>query len=254
TRDNASGDRVGVVAQRAANRHDRLAGAQRVGVAQRHDGGHLGVDLDDRQVGARVGADELAGYRRAVSEDHAQLVAALDDVVVGDDVAVFADDEAGARAGRHNLIGIAEEAAGEALLVDDRHYSRADLLEDVGRSRIGTLVAWRRRLVLRRLIARLGDRLGLVGGVRGGRRRGRRGLLSGRGGGGDGSAPVVISLVERIADHAADDPAADHPEEQDDDGDQRGQATADSTIAVAAVIAASRRWFARRLWILIIGA
>ncbi len=57
-----------------------------------------GVDLEDREIGLRVGADDLGRPARAVSQENLDLVGALDDVIVGDDDAVGADDEAGAEA------------------------------------------------------------------------------------------------------------------------------------------------------------
>ena len=54
-----------------------------------------GADLDDREVGLGVGADDLAGELALVIEQHLDLVSLGDDVVVGDDVAVGRDDHAG---------------------------------------------------------------------------------------------------------------------------------------------------------------
>ena len=58
----------------------------------------LGVDLDDGEVGQLVGADELGSEDAAVIEGDAHLDGAVDDVVVGDDVAIGRDDDAAADA------------------------------------------------------------------------------------------------------------------------------------------------------------
>ena len=52
------------------------------------------LDAEHREIGRRVGADELGLDRVAVREAHRDLVRALDDVVVRDDVAGLVDDEA----------------------------------------------------------------------------------------------------------------------------------------------------------------
>ena len=54
------------------------------------------LDLEQRDVGALVGADQLGLVLVVLVEADLDLAAAVDDVVVGDDVAVGGDDEAGA--------------------------------------------------------------------------------------------------------------------------------------------------------------
>ena len=56
--------------------------------------------LQHREVGLVVGADQFGGQPRAVGQEHLDVVGALDDVVVGDDQPVGADDEARAEAAR----------------------------------------------------------------------------------------------------------------------------------------------------------
>ena len=63
----------------------------------------LRVDLDERDVGALVAADDLGGEFAAVGELHDDFGRAVDDVRVGDDVAVGAHDEARAQAARRLL-------------------------------------------------------------------------------------------------------------------------------------------------------
>ncbi len=67
------------------------------------------LHLDDGEVARRVGADDAGGHGGAVGEGHADRPAGhggRDDVVVGDDVAVLAQDDA--RAGARDLLRPAE--------------------------------------------------------------------------------------------------------------------------------------------------
>ena len=93
-------DRVRIGAQRAADGDDQLADLERVGLAdgRRRQAGR--VDLDDGQVGQRVDAVDGAGQDPPVLELDVELLAALDDVVVGQDPAVAVEDDARADAGR----------------------------------------------------------------------------------------------------------------------------------------------------------
>ena len=56
----------------------------------------LHVDLEQGEVGGRIPADELGRVLFLVVDPDLDLVGAVDDVVVRDDVAVFRDDESGA--------------------------------------------------------------------------------------------------------------------------------------------------------------
>ena len=56
------------------------------------------LDLDQGEVGARIGADHLGGVGLAVVGRDLDLVGAVDDVVVGHGIAVGRDEEAGALA------------------------------------------------------------------------------------------------------------------------------------------------------------
>ncbi len=57
------------------------------------------VDLDQRQVGARIGADDLGGVGLAVVGRDLDGLGLVDHVVVGHGVAVGGDEEARALAG-----------------------------------------------------------------------------------------------------------------------------------------------------------
>ena len=82
------------------------------------------VDLDDREVGQRVDAVDRAGQDPAVLELDVELLAALDDVVVGQDPAVAVEDDPGPDTGRRDDPVVARiGAAGDG----DPHDGRADL-------------------------------------------------------------------------------------------------------------------------------
>ena len=65
----------------------------------------VGVDLDDGHVVELVDTDELGREDAAVVHGDANLHGAVDDVVVGDDVAVGRDDDAAADAVLNLLAG-----------------------------------------------------------------------------------------------------------------------------------------------------
>ena len=70
----------------------------------------VGVDLQHREIGARVAADDLGGVFAVVLQGHLDLGGLADDVVVGDDVARGVDDKAGAE--RDALDAVARHSAG----------------------------------------------------------------------------------------------------------------------------------------------
>ena len=57
-----------------------------------------GVDLQHRDIGVGIGADDLGGELTAVEQADGDLVGALDHMVVGEDVAILGHDEPGAAA------------------------------------------------------------------------------------------------------------------------------------------------------------
>ena len=61
------------------------------------------IDLDQRDVGARIGADHLGGVSLAVIGGHLDGLRLIDHVVVGHRIAVGADEEPGALAGHQML-------------------------------------------------------------------------------------------------------------------------------------------------------
>ena len=120
-RDAAAGDRVGEL--HAAGRADGIgifAGLQLVGIAELRGGQlALGRDLDDREVGLLIRADDLGIQLGAVAQLDGHALRAVHHMVVGDDIAVRAHDDArtaahAARRGR-----------------EDGHDRRADLFIDL---------------------------------------------------------------------------------------------------------------------------
>ena len=110
-RDDAAGDGL-ADAEGVADGQHLVAHLQGVGVAQHDHGQLVELDLEHRQVGVGVGADHLAARVAAVVERDVDLVGAFHHVVVGEDVAVGADDHAAAQADLR-LVGalVAEEEA-----------------------------------------------------------------------------------------------------------------------------------------------
>src|SRR3989440_1331081 len=94
--DDALGNAV-LLAQGAPDRDGELANLERVRVAPAQRRQVLRVDLDDRDVVLRAGADD-AGIEllRPITQDDLELPGVFDDVVVSHDVAIGADDKAGA--------------------------------------------------------------------------------------------------------------------------------------------------------------
>ena len=61
------------------------------------------LHLDQRDVGVRIGPDHLGAQAAAVGQLDRDPVGALDHVVVGEDVTLLVDDEAGAGAAPRRL-------------------------------------------------------------------------------------------------------------------------------------------------------
>src|SRR5690606_15675686 len=68
-----------------------------VGLADLHDRQVLALDLQQRHVGTRIGADELGFQFATVGQAHDDLVGIGYHVVVGQDVTVPGNDEAGTK-------------------------------------------------------------------------------------------------------------------------------------------------------------
>ena len=112
-----------VEAHRIADGDSGFSDDNLVAVAKGRDGEIAGVDLHDGKVGDGVGADDFAFEAAAVREGDDDFFRPFDDVVVRDDVAVGAEDDAGADA--LGLDRVVEPVTRDGL-VRDADDSRAD--------------------------------------------------------------------------------------------------------------------------------
>ncbi len=137
--------------KRIADGQNPLADLDQGGVAQLDERQVLGLDLEEGQVGLRVGPDDLGIIVLALEGRHRVLYGVLGDVVVGQDVAVGADEEARPLDGAPVFFiprrGPVEEAVPEIIerplvvgsllaglllvLADDLDHGRSDLLRDL---------------------------------------------------------------------------------------------------------------------------
>ena len=154
--DDDAGRHGRVKSVRRADRDHGLPHLQRARLAERSGGQVVHpVDLDDRDVGHRVGADDgglLGGAVVEVDRDRAVVAGAGDDVVVGEDLTVLGQDDAraGARTGlaRHvDLHHRGQHCSG--------HLLDGSVLDECGR----------RRLVLARCVRGGGRRAVVLEGV-----------------------------------------------------------------------------------------
>jgi hypothetical protein len=96
---------------RVADREDPLADLEVVGISERHVGQRrTGVDLDHRDVGVGIRADDGGVEIASVGEVDRDFVRAFDHVVVREDVAVLRHDEAAP--GCHARLGLTIAATG----------------------------------------------------------------------------------------------------------------------------------------------
>ena len=136
--DHAAGHGVVQLAQGVAHGVDRVAHKEAVAGAELRGIQALGLYLQDRDVVVAVKALDLGGVAVAVVEHDLDLITAgvgvLDDVVVGEDVAVLADDEAGARDGGGG--GHAEDVGGGDVGLDADHLLAGEVIIDVARAHL----------------------------------------------------------------------------------------------------------------------
>ena len=153
-RDDARRHRVGQ-AERIAHRHDPVADAQALVVAELDAGQRrLAFDLEQRHVGRRICADHLGGEAAPVGQLDGDLLAGIHHMVVGDDITGLVDDEArpgaegavrlglGPQARPAELIEQVAEllrdlavgvvAVGGGGLAGDGHHRGADALHQIG--------------------------------------------------------------------------------------------------------------------------
>jgi hypothetical protein len=85
--------------ERVADRDDEIADLQTIRIAERDLRQVLRLDLQQRDVGRRIAADDFRLEIAAILQRHGDLAGVLDHVRVGDDVAgLRIDDHAGTRA------------------------------------------------------------------------------------------------------------------------------------------------------------
>ena len=85
-------------AERIAHRERDVADGHFVDVRERDGPQSLRVDLEQRDVRFRVDADDAGQMQRTVRQRDRELGRVLDYVIIGHDVAVAVDDDAGAEA------------------------------------------------------------------------------------------------------------------------------------------------------------
>jgi len=150
--DDAHGHRLADAERVADGEHD-VADAQAVHLAEGDGGELVGLDLQDREVGFGVAADDVGLVGLAVVERNLDVVGFFDDMEIGQDVAVGADDDAGAETGvalRLSFRAVAEEVAEDrvveqwmSLLLD---FLRGVNVHDRGQGRPGCIAVgagWR---------------------------------------------------------------------------------------------------------------
>jgi hypothetical protein len=139
-------------AKRIPERQDHVADLDRVGVAERQRREILGVNLQQRQIARLIRSDQLGNLAAPVGQVDMNLIGAVDDMMVGQHVAVSGDDHAGSEpaAGnpRNAPLGsrnLAEKAPKQVVLVvrqsggrharlafgANRHHCRRRHLDDV---------------------------------------------------------------------------------------------------------------------------
>jgi len=102
-----------------ADGQHHVTGAQLVGVAQGDHRQILQLDAQHRQVRLRVGTHHLGARHPAVAQPHLDRLGSLDDMVVGEDEALVADDDPRTEARLQALPGdvrLIEEVAVERVV------------------------------------------------------------------------------------------------------------------------------------------
>ena len=184
--DDAGGDGLADAEGVADGEHD-VAYLDLVAVGHGDDREVLGVNLDDGDVGLGVAANDFGGELAAILHCHFNLFGAIHDMVVGQDVTVFGDDDARAEAflardvepavGRLLALLVAKEAAPEGIIgakafrhrdvrrlrgYDDLHDAGGDLLHNGREAGVGAGSA-REGAFVHLDIGRVGRRFGFSG-------------------------------------------------------------------------------------------
>ena len=117
--------------QRIADRQYLVADQARLGTSEAGRRKVLGsVDLDERDVTLAVAADDVGGTDLAIVEGHLDGGRSLDDVGVGEDVAIRGQHDTGARSLRR--FDAKEGVRTDLLLRAQRDHRGLDCLQDLG--------------------------------------------------------------------------------------------------------------------------
>jgi len=108
--DDAHGDGL-TDAHRITDRQDDVSDPHGVGVAKRQRSQAAGIDLQHREVARGIGPDDLGLEATAIGQFDVDVVGTVDDVMVGQDVAVLADDDAGTERCFSSRLGLRPAAA-----------------------------------------------------------------------------------------------------------------------------------------------
>ena len=130
-RDDAGADAV-AEPQRIADGDHRLADHQVAAVAQLQRRQRLvAVNLQNRQIGIGIGADQIRRQLAAVGQLDGDLPGAVDHVIVGDDVSVRVNDESAAQ-----RIGRARARPGRTAARMDRSRTGDALVDELRRRNV----------------------------------------------------------------------------------------------------------------------
>ncbi len=115
------------VPQRRADSDHRLTRFQCIRVAPFGDGGHLALGLQHGQIRVDIHADQYGWHGTAIRQDDLDALSIFDHVIVGHDVAIFGDDDAGSRGA--GLNSGAEEGDLSWQVGHDGYHRRANLAD-----------------------------------------------------------------------------------------------------------------------------
>ena len=133
-RDDAGGDGA-AEAERIADREHPIADARRL-IGQLHIGERPVLDLDQREIGARIGADHLGFVGLAVVGGHGDAFGFFDHVVVSHRIAVGGNEKAGSLAS-DDVMAV---AFGQAVRIA-RHVGHAEPAEEIAQARRNVIAA-----------------------------------------------------------------------------------------------------------------
>ena len=128
--DDADGDRVFKVSERRTDRDSGLPRFQKIGISKLGDCRHFPFHFQYRQVGEGIGADELRLQDRAVGKLRVIFTTFADNMVVGQNISVFTDNDSAAHGG--GVGGSSEVSQCSRDHSRDGHDCRRDFFHDPG--------------------------------------------------------------------------------------------------------------------------